>query len=139
MLSREKNEIGIISLGDDLLYQIIAGALAQYEGKLWVTAFRGQLPDQLPKHIRIEGNDDVQIKTKDDSVYVRLYTVISFGQSIGGICEDVINSIASGITSCLEMQVDDIEIVVTGVAAKRIAPRRIIYRYRTISGRQDKQ
>jgi uncharacterized alkaline shock family protein YloU len=130
MLVREKNDLGVITVNSITLDQLIAHALEPYKGSVWLANYKGPSSETLIKVGGYEAIAERNFRMNGDRLYVRLYLLISFGKSIRSICREIIDQLASDIEQCLQIPLHDIEIVVTGVVSKKIAPRHIVYSYR---------
>ncbi|MCF0150367.1 MAG: Asp23/Gls24 family envelope stress response protein [Firmicutes bacterium] len=128
MLAREKNEFGYISLNNALLEQIIDHALKKHSDNARLANYNGNGAEPVWMLIGLDNMAEKEVVVDENGVFIRLYLVIRFGQSISGICEDMIASIRNDIVDLLQLPVKNIEIVVTGVISKRIAKRNIVFR-----------
>lgn len=126
MLSREKNEFGYISLNKSLLDQICTHALQEQKENVWLANYKGPSSDPMIMFRGFDGIAEKEIRVTEGKIFIRLYVVVRFGQSISTICEALIGSVRRDIVTLLEIpekDIEDIQIAVTGVLARRLAQR----------------
>ncbi len=131
MLKRESTKFGVITYDDNLVFQIVLHALQAWEGKVWPVSYNDNIPDAVLL-FRNAGElaPEIQCSWSDAGVLVNINVILMFGISIKTFAKDVICAAAADIQSSLGMQIDDIRIHVTGVAAKRVAKRDMIISYK---------
>ena len=132
MLTQYDNSFGALTISRQIIDQIIEHAFAAVEGRLWLANYKGAVSDVL---VRIGGFDAIaekKVEMRDDKLFVRLYAVSQLGESITENCGIVMKSIARDVTEMLEVDLDNIEIVVTGTVSKN---RNIVRRELTMDFR----
>ena len=112
MLTRIPNEIGVITYNRNALEDIIRRAFANCKGQCWIAS-------------RIMSGSK-EISYGDNGVFVRVCCVVRVGTPIKTTLEEIINSIGSDITECLELPVDNIILNVVAVAASKNTEKRNI-------------
>ncbi len=125
MIIRLTNEQGAISFNGILIDQIIAGAMKPWSGRVFLAQYRGRQSDKAVRSGSFESLDHRIVRTTERGVFIRLYVMMRFGTSISAASRDIIEKIASDIRSCLDVPIDDIEVVVTGLISEKVAPRSI--------------
>ena len=132
MLTQYDNSFGALTISRQIIDQIIEHAFAAVEGRLWLANYKGAVSDVL---VRIGGFDAIaekKVEMRDDKLFVRLYAVSQLGESITENCGIVMKAIARDVTEMLEVDLDNIEIVVTGTVSKN---RNIVRRELTMDFR----
>ena len=89
MLISEKNEYGVVTIDDGLIYQLFAEAIKPFEGKA--------------KYI-----GDREVRYGENGLYAYTGISIRIGSSISGICSAIIEYIVKTCSENLEVPVDDI-------------------------------
>ena len=131
MLYQETNEYGVISIDNTFLNQIIRESLKPYEGKAWKANYKGKSSDIFIKLGQIEALADQEIKESERGIYIKIYLIVKFGISLGAVTGAIINNIADVLKNDLELEIDDIEVVITAMMMnKNIVKRDIVYSYR---------
>ena len=125
MIIRLTNKQGAISFNGILIDQIIAGAMKPWERRVFLAQYKGRQSDKAVKAGNFDSLDRRNVMTTEKGVFIRLYVMMRFGTSIGGAASDIIRKIAGGIRSCLNIPVDEIEVIVTGLISEKVAPRNI--------------
>ena len=110
MLTRITNEKGAISFDDQMVSDLLEIAVEGSDGKVWLT--KGASPD---------------IIMHDKGVFVRADVTVAFGASIKSVLSSVMKRLKKDINDQLGLDVENIEMVVTAVAAKKEAKRFIVY------------
>ncbi len=89
MLISEKNEYGVVTIDDGLIYQLFAEAIKPFEGK---AKYMG----------------DREVRYGENGLYAYTGISIRIGNSISGICSAIIEYIVKTCSENLEVPVDDI-------------------------------
>ena len=112
MLISEKNEYGVVTIDDGLIYQLFTEAIKPLEGKA-----------------RYVG--DREVRYGENGLYASTGISIRIGSSINGICGSIIDYIVRVCTEDLEIPVDDIVIeVLQMTTSKNTVKRNIRVSYR---------
>ena len=72
-------------------------------------------------------------------MFIRLYLMLRFGTSIETSARSIITSIAGDITECLDLPIDDIQLVITGLISEKVAKRDIVISYRQLIEAEDEE
>lgn len=112
MLTRIPNENGVISYNKNALEDIIRSAFAGCKGQCWIAS-------------RISSGSK-ELSYSEKGVFVRVCCVVRVGTPIRTTLEEIISSIATNITDCLELTVDNIVLNVVAVAASKNTVKRNI-------------
>lgn len=112
MLISEKNEYGVVTIDDGLIYQLFAEAIKPLEGK---ARYMGER----------------EVRYGENGLYACTGISIRLGNSINGICSSIIDYIVRTCDENLEVPVDDIVIeVLQMTTAKNAVKRNIRVSYR---------
>ena len=112
MLYKETNELGVITLNEVLVNQLLAEAIAPWEGKAKYTGER-------------------QIRCGEDGLYVYAALSIRMGYSIKEIAGGILEYLTKAAVESLELPVEDIIIeVVQMTTFKTSVKRSIRFSYR---------
>ena len=112
MLISEKNEFGVVTIDDGLIYQLFAEAIKPLEGKA-----------------RYLG--DKEVRYGENGLYAYTGISIRIGNSISSICNSIIDYVVKICTEDLEVPVDDIVIdVLQMTTVKNTVKRNIRISYR---------
>ena len=118
MLLKETNELGVISLSEALVSQILAEAIAPWEGKARYTGER-------------------QIRYGEDGLYVYAALSVRMGFSVREIAGGILAYVSDAAEKSLELPVEDIIIEVVQMTTLRTSVKRsITFSYR---GTEDEQ
>ncbi len=112
MLTSETNEYGVITLNDDLVYQLFTEAIRPWEGKA--------------KYV-----GDKTVRFGEDGLFVYAALSLKFGTSIADVCGSIIDAVAEGVTNYLDMPIEDIVLEVVQMTTSKTAVKRnvkVIYR-----------
>ena len=131
MLYQKTNEYGVISVDNTFLNQIIKDALKPYEGKAWKANYKGRSQDFLIKLGNFDMLSEQVVKETEKGIYIKVYLMVKFGTSMGAVSRAVINDLTDVLSNDLDLEIDDIEVVISGmIMTKGIVKRNIIYRYK---------
>jgi uncharacterized alkaline shock family protein YloU len=130
MLSRIDNQYGKITIDSTLLQQIISNAFEPWSGRVWIANYKGSQSDAAVMLGSFSSLAEVRTEKNAAGIKITIYVMVKFGESISAICSNITQNIADDAKALLGLDVDDVEIIVTAVLAKRASPREIIYSYR---------
>ena len=139
MIIRLNNTQGAVSFNGILLDQIINRALKPWEGRVWIANYKGRSSDKVVKSGNLEPLEEKIISTTETGVFIRLYLMLRFGTSIETSARSIITSIAGDITECLDLPIDDIQLVITGLISEKAAKRDIVISYRQLIEAEDEE
>ncbi len=130
MLHQETNEYGVITVDNAFLNQLIKDSLKPFEGRVWKANYKGKSQDFLIKLGNYDALSEQVVKETEKGIYIRIYLLIKFGLSMGTMSKSIIDNIADTLTNDLGLNIDDIEVVITGmIMTKGIAKRNVVYKY----------
>lgn len=112
MLTRIPNETGVITYNKNALEDIIRSAFARCKGQCWLSS-------RFP-------SGSMELSYSDEGVFARVSCIVRVGTPIRNTLEDIISFIASNITDCLELSVDNIILNVVAVAGTKNTLKRDI-------------
>ena len=132
MLTRTENQYGKISLDKTLVYQILQNAMEPWAGKAWIANYKGQQSDAAVLLGSLYTLYEVHMEMRKRGLFLRVYLMIRFGESISEICRNICQTIVDDTKALLGLDVDDVELVVTAVLSKRASQREIVFTYRNM-------
>ena len=133
MLTRVTNEKGVISFDEAVIDQIVQEAMRPYKGSAWLAHYKGASSDWMILLGNYESMAEKQVQMTERGVFVRLYLLIKIGTSISEVSKSLCTFIANVITEQLQLKLDNVEVVVTGMVSKNAVKRDIRYDYRSIA------
>ena len=138
MLHQETNEYGVISVDNTFLNQLIKESLKPFEGKVWNAHYKGKSSDFMIKLGNIDGLADREVRESERGVYIKVYLLVKFGVSMSAVSSALISNISEVLENDLELQIDNIEVVITGVImSKGTVKRDIVYSYRNDESKEN--
>jgi uncharacterized alkaline shock family protein YloU len=132
MLYREVNHIGAISIDHAVVDEMIADAFHACEDKAWLAHYKGSVSDVMIRLRNYDALAEKIVKMTDKGLFVRLYVMLRFGSSIGDVTAGIMDRLAHSLMTYLELPIDNIEVVVTGMLSRNVARRNIKMDYRTL-------
>ncbi|MGI6719623.1 MAG: hypothetical protein ACOX4E_01850 [Anaerovoracaceae bacterium] len=132
MLHREVNRYGAISIDRAVVDGWIDQVFAAHRDKVWLAHYRGAVSDVMIRIGNIDALAESDVRFTEKGLFVRLYVVIRFGCSIREVTSDLMDGLADYLTSYLELPIDNIEVIVTGMLSKNIAKRHVKKDYRSL-------
>ena len=120
MLTQYDNTYGALTVSRQIIEQIIEHAFTYVEGGLWIANYKGAVSDVLVKIGGFDAIAEKKIEMREDKLFIRLYVVSRIGESITENCGLVMTRIARDVTEMLEVPLDNIEIVLTGIVSKNL-------------------
>ncbi|MEE3363008.1 MAG: Asp23/Gls24 family envelope stress response protein, partial [Anaerovoracaceae bacterium] len=87
-----RTDIGKISVYDNTIREIVAGAAESVSGRAYITNSRGKQARRSSERLK-----DIEVDVADGRIFVRVYIVIKFGLSIHYVTDKLINGIRDGI------------------------------------------
>ena len=137
MIIRLTNTQGAVSFNGILIDQIIERAMKPWEGRVWIANYKGRSSDKTVRSGNLEPLEEKIISTTENGVFIRLYLMLRFGTSKKACTESIISSVAKDITECLDLPIEDIELVVTGLISEKPAKRDIVVSYSMLTEAED--
>ena len=132
MLYREVNKIGAISINRAIVDEMITDALAPYHDKVWLANYKGTVSDVKIRLGNFDSLAEKVVKMNEKGLFIRLYILLRFGSSINEITAGIMDNLAFSLIEYLELPIDNIEIIVTGMLSKNVVKRNIRMDYRTL-------
>ena len=121
-----ETDLGTIKVANSVIGNIIKDVIDSFDGKVIISNSKGKIPNQLPKLGSKEEYSDVVIElTEEGLLNITVYVILKFGTSIKATTEKLIADIRSSIKETIAMDVNEVDITVTGMMSKHIAPRHI--------------
>ena len=121
-----KTELGTITVAKSVIGNIVKDVIDSFDGKVIVSNSKGKITNQLPKLGSKEEYSDVVIElTEDGLLNITIYVILKFGTSIKATTEKIIKDLRTLIKETVAMDVNEIDVTVTGMMSKHIAPRHI--------------
>ncbi|MDD2483901.1 MAG: Asp23/Gls24 family envelope stress response protein [Eubacteriales bacterium] len=125
MLYKIDEENGSISVSRSVIARIIFEVLAKADGRVFPATAKGKVIQLKQKHGAYDGKDLFEINMGDQGLDIKLSIVIRFGTSIAIVTEQLIHDIKQEVETYAGIRPNSVAIVVTGMLAKRTAPRNI--------------
>lgn len=121
-----ETDLGTITVAKSVIGNIIKSVIDSFDGKVIISNSKGKITNQLPKLGPKEEYSDVEIElTEEGLLNINIYVILKFGTSIKATTERIITDIRSLIKETIAMDVNEIDVTVTGMMSKHIAPRHI--------------
>ncbi len=137
MLTRVTNEKGVISFDEAVIDQIVQEAMRPYKGRAWLAHYKGASSDWMILLGNYESMAEKQVLMTERGIFVRLYLLIKIGTSISEVSKSLCRFIADVITYQLQLRLDNVEVVVTGMVSKNAVKRDIRYDYRSLTASEE--
>lgn len=121
-----ETDLGTITVAKSVIGNIIKSVIDSFDGKVIISNSKGKITNQLPKLGPKEEYSDVEIElTEEGLLNINIYVILKFGTSIKATTERMITDIRALIKETIAMDVNEIDVTVTGMMSKHIAPRHI--------------
>ena len=121
-----ETDLGTITVAKSVIGNIIKSVIDSFDGKVIISNSKGKITNQLPKLGPKEEYGDVEIElTEEGLLNINIYVILKFGTSIKATTERMITDIRALIKETIAMDVNEIDVTVTGMMSKHIAPRHI--------------
>ena len=131
MLHQETNDYGVITVDNTFLSQLVRESLKPYEGKVWKANYKGKSSDFMIKLGNMDALAEQELRESEKGIYVKIYLIVRFGQSMSTIANKLINDIADTVINDLEAKIDNIEVMISGVMMKKgVVKRNLVYTYK---------
>jgi len=132
MLHTEINPFGAISVDRAVIDGWIDQIFKKTADRAWLAHYKGGVSDVMIRIGNFDALAEKVVEMTDRGLYIRLYIILRFGCSISETSAEIMDRLAYYLTEYLELPIDNIEIVVTGVASKNIAKRHVVTDYRSL-------
>lgn len=121
-----ETELGTIKVAKSVIGNIVKDVIDSFDGKVIVSNSKGKFTNQLPKLGPKDEYSDIVIElTEEGLLNITIYVILKFGTSIKATTEKIITDIRALIKETIAMDVNEIDVTVTGMMSKHIAPRHI--------------
>jgi len=126
LLYRLETMNGAISVDKSVVGKIIADAVAQFKGKVFISNHKGKVVSGFAAKLGVM--DDInymEISLENNCLDIRFFILIRFGTSINNVTEQLIGTIKKNTEEITGLEVNSIAVVVTGMVSKHTARRNI--------------
>lgn len=126
MLYRLETTDGMISIDKPVIGKIIAEAVGQFKGKVFISNHKGKVISGLAAKIGVlDDTGSMEINHGINGLDIRFYILIRFGSSINHVTEQLIETIKKNTEEITGLEVNSIAVVVTGMISKHTVRRNI--------------
>ena len=109
-----KNDIGTISISDDVLLKVVGYAVLECYGIVAMSSKRAK--DGIVEWLGRENlSKGVEIKMVDNQLDVNLYIVVEDGVSVAEVCKTIVEVVRYKLESMTGVQVRGVNISVEGI------------------------
>ncbi len=126
MLYRLETAEGAISFDKEVIGKIIAEAVGQFKGKVFISNHKGKVISGIAAKLGMM--DDIsfmEINLGKDGLDIRFYILIRFGTSINRVTEQLIETIKNNTEKITGLEVNSVSVVVAGMVSKQTVRRNI--------------
>lgn len=126
MLYKLETADGTISVDKAVIGKIIAEAVGQFKGKVFISNHRGKVISGFASRLGMDDIGFMEIDLgKGGGLEIRFFILIKFGTSINRVTEQLIATIKQNAEEITGLEVDSIAVVVTGMVSKHTVRRNI--------------
>lgn len=109
-----KNDIGTISISDDVLLKVVGYAVLECYGIVAMSSKRAK--DGIVEWLGRENlSKGVEIKMVDNQLDVNLYIVVEYGVSVAEVCKTIVEVVRYKLESMTGVKVRSVNISVEGI------------------------
>ena len=109
-----KNDIGTISISDDVLLKVVGYAVLECYGIVAMSSKRAK--DGIVEWLGRENlSKGVEIRMVDNQLDVNLYIVVEYGVSVAEVCKTIVEVVRYKLESMTGVQVRGVNITVEGI------------------------
>ena len=113
------NELGHVSISDDVIASVAGGAAVSCYGIIGM-ASKNQVKDGITEILRKENYaKGIKVKKDEDNLVVDLYIIVMYGTKISEIANNVQSSVKYQIEKTLGVKVDEINIYIQGIKVNK--------------------
>ncbi|HML38121.1 MAG TPA: Asp23/Gls24 family envelope stress response protein [Bacillota bacterium] len=126
LLYRLETAEGAISFDKEVIGKIIAEAVGQFKGKVFISNHKGKVISGIAAKLGMM--DDIsfmEINLGKDGLDIRFYILIRFGTSINRVTEQLIETIKNNTEKITGLEVNSVSVVVAGMVSKQTVRRNI--------------
>lgn len=126
MLYRLETMNGTISVDKSVVGKIIADAVGQFKGKVFISNHKGKVVSGFAAKLGVMDDiNHMEINLENHCIDIRFFILIRFGTSINKVTEQLIGTIKKNTEETTGLEVNSIAVVVTGMVSKQTAKRNI--------------
>ncbi|HYH03115.1 MAG TPA: Asp23/Gls24 family envelope stress response protein [Bacillota bacterium] len=126
MLYRLETMDGAISIDKVVIGKIIAEAVGQFKGKVFISNHKGKVVSGFAAKIGVmDDMSYMEISLGKNGLDIRFFILIRFGTSINKVTEQLIETIKTNTEKITGLEVNSIAVVVTGMVSKQTVRRNI--------------
>lgn len=125
MLYKLETDDGTISVDKAVIGKIIAEAVGQFKGKVFISNHRGKVISGFASRLGMDDIGFMEINLGKNGLDIRFYILIRFGTSINRVTEQLIASIKDNAEEITGLEVNSVAVVVTGMISKQKVRRNI--------------
>lgn len=126
MLYRLETTDGIISIDKTVVGKIIADAVGQFKGKVFISNHKGKAVSGFAAKLGVvDDTSFMEINYENNGLDIRFFILIRFGTSINLVTELLIETIKKNSEEITGLEVNSIAVVVTGIVSKQTVRRNI--------------
>ncbi|MEL7655555.1 MAG: Asp23/Gls24 family envelope stress response protein [Bacillota bacterium] len=126
MLYKLEMKDGDISVDKAVVGRIIAEAIEQFKGKVLISNHKGKAVSGFAAKIGVvDDYSSMEINLGKNGLDIRFYILIRFGTSINRVTEELIKAIKKNTEEIIDLDVNSIAVVVTGMISKQTVRRNI--------------
>ena len=113
------NELGHVSISDDVIASVAGGAAVSCYGIIGM-ASKNQVKDGITEILRKENYaNGIKVKKDEDKLVIDLYIIVMYGTKISEIANNVQSSVEYQIEKTLGVKVDEINIYIQGIKVNK--------------------
>ena len=116
----KKNDIGIISVGKNVLGSVVIETVKTFNGKLVLCNSKGKVSPIDSMSVYFLDIDKTDRKTK-----IKIYVLVKFGAGIKHTTDRFIDIVNSRLNDLVGKDIVNVSVVIKGVFSKNIAKRHI--------------
>ena len=113
------NELGHVSISDDVIASVAGGAAVSCYGIIGM-ASKNQVKDGITEILRKENYaKGIVVKKDEEKLVIDLYIIVMYGTKISEIANNVQSSVKYQIEKTLCVKVDEINIYIQGIKVNK--------------------
>ncbi len=125
-----ETKLGEIRFPNNIINRIITESVGSCGGKAEVYKYKGKFKNMFPDlaskmNLYDEGAGGIEVTETENSIMIKVYVVIRFGNSIKKTTEQIIDNIYENMEKIMGIRPEKVTVVVTGTLSKNIAKRNI--------------
>ncbi|ERK57210.1 hypothetical protein HMPREF1983_01177 [Gemella bergeri ATCC 700627] len=113
------NELGVVSISDDVISSVAGGTAVSCYGIIGM-ASKNQVKDGIIEILRKENySKGIVVKREDEKLVIDLYIIVMYGTKISEIASNVQSSVKYQIEKTLGVKVDSVNIYIQGIKVNK--------------------